>query len=398
MIPRSRLAVTHVQGIFSPEHGGPCFSLANYCRGQVERGHQVSVRVLEGYPHTSPALRLAPPVDMAACRVDFPSKLGGSVELRRRLRHDETPDVYHLHGVWLLAMGYGAREARRRRRPYMVELMGAYEPYARRQKWLRKWISRQLFQDKLLQRASCLHAGSINEARDLRKIGFRVPIAVIPVGVDTARIAVTEDRLQTDAHPQREWINRPFLLYLARIHPKKGIELLLRAWSEVADRFAEHRLVIAGSGAPGYVGECKRLASESGIQDRCQWLGQVTETEKSWLYRHADVYVLPSYSENFGNTVPEALAHGTPVITTPHTPWTHLPAEGCGWIADTTVESLREAMVQALETTSCNRQQMGAVGRRLVEVRYSLVSVIERIDRVYGWLLGGPRPDDILFQ
>ena len=390
------LRVTHVQGIFSPEHGGPTYSLANYCRGQVERGHQVAVRVLEGYPHTSPALRLDPPVDLEAHQVSFPSKLGASAELRRRLRQDPTPDIYHLHGAWLLAMHYGAREARRRGAPYVVELMGAYETYARRQKWLRKWVSRRLFQDDLLRRAGCLHAGSVNEANDLRAMGFRVPVAVIPVGVDTRKIAAAA--AQSDAQPPRSgWSERPFLLYLARLHPKKGIELLLRVWAETARRHPEHSLMIAGSGTPEYVRQCRRLAEDLGIQNRCDWLGQVSEAEKNWLYRQAKAYVLPTYSENFGNTVAEALAHGTPVVTTNQTPWAHLPAEGCGWIAKPNVPSLCEAVEAAVTTSSSERLRMGEVGRNLVERCYSLSAVIGQIDRVYGWLLGGSRPDDLIF-
>ncbi len=386
------LRIAHVQGIFSPEHGGPTYSLANYCRGQVERGHHVAARVLEGYPHTSPALRLPPPVDMIACPVGFPSKLGSSTALRHQLRRDKTPDVYHLHGVWLLAMHYGAQEARRRGVPYVVELMGAYETWARRQKWLQKWVSRKLFQDDLLRRAGCLHAGSLNEARDLRALGFRTPIAVIPVGVDTAKIA------EPAGEARSGWEQRPFLLYLARLHHKKGIELLLKVWVGESKRFPKHRLLIAGSGTPEYVERCQSLARELGVQDRCEWLGQVSEAEKSWLYQHADAYVLPTYSENFGNSVAEALAHGTPVVTTTQTPWLHLPEEGCGWIAEPTVASLRTAVCSALETSSQERQAIGIKGRQLVEQRYSLASVIEQMDRMYGWLLGGPRPDDLLFE
>ncbi len=389
---RLPLRITHVQGIFSPEHGGPTYSLANYCRGQVERGHQVSVRVLEGYPHTSSAVRLAQPADFVACPVGFPSKLGASAALRRQLQQDQTPDIYHLHGVWLLAMHYGAQEARRRGTPYVVELMGAYETWARRQKWLQKWVSRKLFQDDLLRRAGCLHAGSLNEARDLRTLGFRTPIAVIPVGVDTSKIAEAAEVARAD------WTKHPFLLYLARLHQKKGIELLLKVWAHESKRFPEHRLMIAGSGTPEYAERCQNLARELGIQGRCQWLGQVSEAEKSWLYRHADTYVLPTYSENFGNTVAEALAHGTPVVTTTQTPWTHLPQEGCGWIAEPGVASLRAAVGPALEASSQEREGMGIKGRKLVERRYSLASVIEQMDRMYGWLLGGSRPDDLLFE
>ncbi len=395
----SQLHIAHVQGIFSPEHGGPTFSLANYCRGQVARGHQVSLRVLEGYPHSSPALRLEPPVDMGVDRVDRPARLGGSAAMRARLRADPTPEIYHLHGVWLRAMHYGAEEARRRGRPYVVELMGAYERYARLQKGLQKRVARWWFQDALLHQASCLHVNSEKEARELRELGFRVPIAVIPVGTDLGD--ANDDggpRPSTDTPPHPAITEKRFVLYLARIHRNKGIELLINAWANVEKEFPDYRLVIAGSGTEEYVQACQRMIERGGLADSCLWLGQVSEEGKKWLYRHAECYVLPSYSENFGNTVAEALAAGTPVIITPNTVWTHLPREGCGWLSQTTDDSLTTTLTEALRTDPAQRQSMGRRGRQLIEDRYSSDKVIDQIDRLYRWLLGGPEPTDILFH
>ncbi len=133
-----------------------------------------------------------------------------------------------------------------------------------------------------------------------------------------------------------------------------------------------------------------------GLGESCRWIGQVSEAEKNWLYRQAEVYVLPSYSENFGNTVAEALAHATPVVTTVHTPWTDLPAQGCGWIAEATVDSLCHTLALALETSPFERRRMGEAGRQMVARLYSMASVVNRIDRMYTWLLGGAKPDDIL--
>ena len=396
MSQASRLHITHIQGIFSPEHGGPTYSLANYCLGQAALGHQVSLRVLEGYSHTSPAVRLPPPVDMAVEPVDRPARLGGSTALRRRLRADPTPDLYHLHGAWLRAMHYGAVEARRRRRPYVVELMGMYEPWPLRQKWLVKRLSRLWYQDDLLRRAACLHVNSPDEAQALRRLGFRTPIAVIPVGVDTA--AADEPAAWDGGSPYPDLAGQPFVLYLARIHSKKGIELLLHSWAAVVRAFPDHRLVVAGSGEADYVARCRQAIHALGLEDRCRWLGPVDDAAKRWLFQHAALYVLPSYSENFGNTVAESLANGTPVLTTSQTPWTHLAAEGCGWIAEATVGSLGERLTEALRTGAEERQQMGNVGRDLVARRYSLASVVRQIDQVYAWLLGGDRPHDILYN
>jgi glycosyltransferase involved in cell wall biosynthesis len=394
VIAVSPLRITHVQGIFAPEHGGPTQSLTNYCQGQVERGQQVSLRVLEGYPHVSPARRLAPPIDEVVCPVDWPASLGSSRALRQVLRRDPTPDIYHLHGVWLRAMHYGAVEARKRGVPYLVELMGAYERHPLRQKWLKKWIARHWYQDALLRRAACLHVNSAKEAQELRALGFRLPIAVIPVGVDTRAIAAAASA-EPRTSPWPELDGRPFLLFLARIHPKKGIDLLLEAWANLDPSLGDWTLVVAGDGEPAYVGACQALLKERGLGRRVLWVGAVSEQEKSWLYRNAGCYVLPSYSENFGNTVAEALAHETPVITTRHTVWTNLPAEGCGWLAETDEGSLRAVLERALELEPDERKAMGRIGRRLVQNSFSLDAVIEQLAQVYAWTLGASRPGNV---
>jgi hypothetical protein len=184
--------IAHVVGLFSPEHGGPANELPLHCRAQAKAGHSVTIRVLEGFPGTSPAIRLDPPIDWFAGRVQFPARLGGSAELKRRLRQDPSPDVYHLHGAWLRAMVYGSQEARRRRRPYVLHLMGMYQHYALKQKWLQKSLVRKWFQDRVVHDATCLHVNSVVEGKELRELGFQNPIAIMPVGVDMEAVSLLQ--------------------------------------------------------------------------------------------------------------------------------------------------------------------------------------------------------------
>jgi glycosyltransferase involved in cell wall biosynthesis len=464
------MKICHVQGIFSPEHGGPAKSLENYCQKQVESGHRVSVWTLEGFPNSSAAIRLPPPVEMHVGRVDPPARLGGSSALRRQLREAESPDIYHLHGAWLRAMYYGAIEARRRQRPYVLELMGMYEPWALRQKRWQKWMVRWWFQDRILREAACLHVNSTQEAEYLRKLGFKAPVAVIPVGVDVAKVEmlpgevacwnkeqipqaktdftgqgpvkyaedftgqgkqpgeiasqpggliashstgqgfhgptageVADRKLHGAREPEiqskllRELEGRPFILYLSRIHPKKGLDLLIRAWATVQHtrhstldtRHSDWLLVIAGTGAQSYVDECRQLAAQLGIANQCFWAGHVDELQKSWLFTHARCYVLPTSSENFGNVVAEALAHGTPVITTLHTPWTDLPKHRCGWLINNTESEMSQALNEAMRMDAATRKEMGTNGKELVRRCYSLELVCRNIQAVYEWVLGG---------
>lgn len=387
------MRILHVQGIFSPEHGGPTRSLANYCRCQAAAGHQVSAWVLEGFPEVSPAIRLEPPIEMRAFSVDPPARLGRSSEMRRQLRNADAPDVYHLHGAWLRAMAYGASEARRRRRPCVLEVMGMYEPWALTQKWLTKRVARWCFQDRVLRDADCLHVNSSQEAEYLQAFGFKRPMAVIPVGVDLGAIARRSAGLPS-APPWNELNGQPYALFLSRLHPKKGLDLLLRSWAKLqatdsGRRQSENgKLVIAGTGAQSYVEECRQLAAQLGVAAQCIWLGHVDELQKSWLFAHAGVYVLPTQSENFGNVVAEALAHKTPVITTRHTPWTELASRQCGWLVDCDEADLGRALKDALEMNDTTRKEMGERGERFVREKHSLTSVCSSIEAVYQWLLG----------
>lgn len=388
--------VAHVQASMSPEHGGPTRSLANYCQCQAKSGVRVSLWTLEGYRNASGAMRLEPPVANHVFQTRAPRQLGRSPELRQGLKDGEPPDIYHLHGAWSLAMLYGAEAARRQQRPHVVELMGMYEAWCLRKRWFEKRLLRSWFQDRILRQAACLHVNSRKEAQDLSELGFNRPIAVIPVGVDTDAVASQVAGLPVTS-PWPVLDETRFVLYFSRIHPKKGLDLLIQCWARVARNMPDVRLVVAGSGDAAYVAQCHALANTLGVADRCIWTGHVNEQEKSWLMSRAHCYVLPTHSENFGNTVAEALAHSTPVITTTQTPWSDLEPNACGWRVGDNVDELGGALDAALRLDDPDRMRMGENGASLVRQRYSLKSVTKDTLAIYDWVTGtGPRPDCLL--
>jgi glycosyltransferase involved in cell wall biosynthesis len=422
--------IAHIQGIFSPEHGGPTQSLINYCQHQVRAGNKLSVWTLEGLPNTSAAIRLPKPIETHVCPVDSPARLGGSIVMRHALREADSPDLYHLHGAWLRAMHYGAEEARKRKRPYMLELMGMYEPWGLCQKWLQKRIARWWFQDEILKQANCLHVNSNQEAEHLRRLGFKAPIAVIPVGVDLQQIerqksdfSISEFQNLSVSESQRFSIserdvsisasqcvsisefqlsafkNRPFVLFLSRIHEKKGIDLLLQAWAKLRTSHltsTDWLLLIAGSGEPDYVQRCQAHVARLGLNGSCIWAGRLSEEEKSWAYSNASLFVLPSYSENYGNAIAEALAHGTPVITTTKTPWHDLVQKNCGWIVEPAAEDLAEKLDAALKLGPAQLRALGRNGIQWCRSEFSLDFVAREIESVYEWLLGGKKPKCVI--
>lgn len=381
------MRITHIVSTFSPEHGGPTQEIGNLCEAQSLRGHEITLYTLNGFSATSSPRTVKGVAVQKSFRVLPPQILGFSFDLARRLRCDSTPDIYHIHGVWHLAQIAGCREAQRRRVPYIYHLMGGFTAYELNRKAARKRLARWLYQDVALRRAACLHVNGDSEARFLREQGFTNPIAVLPVGVDVS------DKLPTPASAAnriaKDVNGRRILLYLARVHPTKGIEILLEAWQQLAPKFPEWLLLVAGSGDSAYTAKIHNQALQWGLGASVLFVGQVTETEKAWCYQNASVYVLPSFQENFGNTVAEALSYGVPVITTTWTPWAELKAERSGWLCEPTSENLVETIQQCLYLSNEQLRNAGRRGRELVARKYGLESVLTRLEGIYEWLMAG---------
>ncbi len=369
-------------------------SCRNYAIGQASLGNDVRVYTLQGYPNTTNAVRLPSPVIQIVKSVDRPVRLGCSKALRTALRMDSDADVYHLHGIWLRAMYYGYEKARRKHRPYLIEINGALDPLELATKPWRKRFARWWFQDRMLRDAYCIHVNSTREAEHVRALGFTKPIVVIPAGFN----AVEFDELRKQSELIRpDWAQRlagrRILLYLSRIHPAKGIDELLQAWSLLAAKFEEWDLLVVG---PGDVGEIERRKVEcytTGIADRCHFTGLVSDVDRAWAYANAELYVLPSHKENFGNTVQEALGSETPVVTTKQTPWTDLEKWGCGWVCADTVESIVRTLECALAESASELEAKGKIGRSIILKNFSLTQVVNEQMDVYAWLNGGPKPD-----
>ena len=352
------------------------------------------VRTLEGYPHTSAAVRLPSSIDQVVAPVGRPAKLGGSRALRAIVHHEAAADVYHLHGIWLRAMFYGYEKARRENRPYLIEINGALDPLELATKPWRKRLIRWWHQNRMLREAGCIHVNSVREAEHVRALGFRAPIAVIPAGFNFAEFDALAEQAKNVTPSWAEGLKgRRILLFLARIHPAKGIDDLLTAWMELAGVFPDLDLLVIGPGEAAEVAIRKAKVAAAGMEHRCHWAGMVSEVDRAWAYTHAELYVLPSHKENFGNTVQEALGSGTPVVTTTQTPWVDLEKWGCGWVCADTPQGLKEALAKSLAEAPTELKMRGQIGRKIILERFSLTQVVNAQLAVYGWLNGGPKPD-----
>lgn len=282
------------------------------------------------------------------------------------------PDVVHINGIWLPWMWWMQLRAQVRGIRVALTPHGMLEPWIMRRHPWKKQFAMWLYQRRAIAAADVLHATAASEANNIRRLGFRNPITVIPNGVDVANIALRES-----------WQTTRTILYLSRIHPKKGIENLIAAVAMEKERLAGWRVLIAGQGEPDYIASLKKRVAFRELEDMIEFTGGVYGRQKWELMQQADFFILPTFSENFGIVVVEALASGTPVIATTGAPWEELSMCGCGWWVDNDPPSLARTLLEAVSFTPEKRREMGLKGRKLVEDNYSSQTMARQMVALY---------------
>jgi glycosyltransferase involved in cell wall biosynthesis len=367
------LAVVHTIARIAHADGGPARTVAALCRALAVEGARVELvtGVVEGIEtgvatHVSGGARRWGRFQPHAAH--FGPLLG------KRLKATGA-GVVHDHGLWLASNHAAAGVSAKSRVPRIVSPRGMLSEWSLAHRGWKKRIAWRAFQRRDLESAAALHATSELEAEEIRAAGVRAPIAIVPNGVDLPPLA--GPRRMEDGRTRR-------FLFLSRFHPKKGLESLIEAWALA--RPAGWELVIAGPDERGHRAAIERRANALGPDAAIRFRGPVLDAEKWDLYGTADVFVLPTSSENFAVVVAEALASGVPVITTRAAPWYALSEHGCGWWIELGAEPLAAAIREAAGIGDDERRAMGARGRRLVEERFGWPAIARRMLAVYRWL------------
>lgn len=336
-------------------------------------------------------------LEVRAERALGPRRFGYAPSLTERLCSGGL-DLVHAHGIWMYPSLASVRWARRERRPYIVSPHGMLDPWALAQSRWKKRIAGALYEDRHLKGAACLHALTMAEARSVRAYGLRNPVCVIPNGVHIPA---------KPAPPQPPWgqavapENR-VLLYLGRLHPKKGLTALLLAWSQFRLQAAARpwRLVIAGADEGGYCSWLRRLSRVLGTEATVIFAGPQYGAAKAASLARASAFVLPSQSEGLPMAVLEAWAGGVPVLMTPQC---NLPegfeAGAAIPIAAPGPIEIRNALERLFWTSLDRLRTMGIRGRELARQSFSWDSVAREMMSVYEWVLGrGDKPASVLLQ
>lgn len=283
------------------------------------------------------------------------------------------PDIVHVNCCWTPDCAMIQRLAQKRGYKVVLTPHGMLEPWIiKRHYWTRKVPALWLYQKAAVQRADCVQATAESERDNLLKLGYNSNIKVVRLGIDADGIEM-----------KNSWKKTRQILFLSRVHVKKGINFLVEAADVLRNELQGYKILVAGEGEADYVEAMKRMICDRGLQDIVQLIGGVYGDEKWRLFQTSDFFVLPTHSENFGLAIAESLASGTPVITTVGTPWSDLnSAEAGAWIEIGT-EPLVETLRRFLSLSEDELETMGRNGRKLIETKYSAHVMAEQMMEVY---------------
>lgn len=283
------------------------------------------------------------------------------------------PDVVHINCCWMPACTAVQSLAQKRGYKIVLTPHGMLEPWIiKRNYWTRKLPALMLYQKTAIRKADCLQATAESERDNLLKLGYNRNIKVVHLGIDAEGIEM-----------KKSWEKRKQLLFLSRVHVKKGINFLIEAASVLRDQLQGYKIVVAGEGEPEYVATLKAQIQAEGLDDRICLIGGVYGKRKWELFQTSDVFVLPTHSENFGLAIAEALASGTPVVTTVGTPWRDLNDSNAGAWIEIGTQPLVDTLRRFLSFSEDTLEEMGRNGRKLVEAKYSAKVMAEKMMSVY---------------
>lgn len=371
--------------------GGVSASLPHLARAVSAEGSYREAILVVGPPsdqHAVPVVDGVPVIGLPVRRIECWYDGPATAQLGKLIAQAA---LVHIHGIWEPHCAVLARCARRLRKPYIVSAHGMLERWALRNKWWKKRPYALLVERGNLRRAACLRAVTRAEVEDYRRWGLRAPVAVIPHGVEV-RSDITPEVFHGRFPELR---GRRLVLFLGRIHYKKGVDLLCQAWAPVCERFPEAHLVLAGPDFENTQDSVEALIAALGIRHRVTFTGMLAGDLKWSALAAAELFVLPSRSEGLPVAVLEAMGMGKPVIVTRQCNLPEVDERQCGIVIEPQVRQLEAALHQMLSVPSGEIMRMGENGKRLVSERYNWRAVGRQMARVYDWILGGSQPEGV---
>lgn len=381
------MRILHVVPTYIPayRYGGPIYSVHNLCRSLVEKGHEVDVYTTNVDGDQNRKFIEGEAVDLDGVKVwyfkcPYGRRLYYSPAMMKALReHSKDYDLIHLHSVFLWPTWAAARMARRNNVPYLLSPRGMLvkELIMRKNRILKTaWIT--LIERRNIKEAAVIHLTSEMERKELSVFDFHLAdTVVIPNGVEQP-VEWNKNEVSNDVFAAIK--RQPVVLFLGRINWKKGLDRLIKSVQLIHDA----HLVIAGNDEEDYLPKLRLMVSENNLEGRVSFIPRIISgADKEALYAAAKVFVLPSYSENFGNTVPEAMLRGCPVVVTHEVGAAEVVRDSkSGLVVDGDPKKIANA-IRGLLGDESEMARMGVAGKLEAESNYTWSKISESMSQLY---------------
>ena len=360
--------------------GGPSRSVPMLVKGLAELGVDVTLMTIRSTNMNIHALE-GTTAKLKVLEPSFSRK-----EIAQYLKSEKF-NLIQIQSMWDWPYHKVMVEARKLGIPYIVTPRGMLEPWSLSQKKWKKKLAWWLYQRNDVQKSVCVFTTAKMEADHVGNLGITTRKAVIPNGIET------------DSYPCKTSIDvvNKQVLFLSRVHVKKGIEILFDAWKRIHSEFADWQLFVVGNGEDEYIQSLENRLERLGLKDSIRILPPVFGNDKTRIYQESALFCLPSFSENFGLVIAEAMSCGTPVITTTNCPWDILTETNTGWCIDLSVDNLERAFREALSMSPAELYDMGQRASKLIRDNFDYRIVARKTLCLYEWLLGGGNKPEFVY-
>ena len=377
------MKILHIAPSLSNTWGGPTRVIKGITESLYKKGVTNTILTTSGY-----RVGYVKDNDLQSAIKIFPTQslstlwTGYSKHLKKALSEEITShDVVHIHELWHFPHFAAYLSAQQENKPYCISIHGHLSPWALNHKKLRKQVYMKLFQNKTIERASVLHAVTQEEINHIKDLGITNETRLIPNGLSASKHYESVDRSDfINAYPSL--IGKPILLFLGRIHPVKGLDLLSEAFTGIVQTNPDVHLVIAGPDENGYKKRITDILKRNKTLNNCIFTGMLSDREKTSALKASNILVLPSYSEVMGISTLEGMEAGLPVVITEGCQFPEIEKSGAGLVVPLNAMDLRNAILYLLDNPNI-AQQMGRIGKRLISETYNWDNISDLYIQLY---------------
>lgn len=387
--------VFHLIENLDDSYGGPAKSVPYLAKNLLELNVQCSLLSIKYHENEKNEVIEENKLNWLSFSFNWAKKIRYSKELRCYMTDVlkvEKNVILHTHNLWNYIPYLTFSLSKKLNIPYIIAVRGSLYPWSISQSSFQKKIAWKIFQKKALNNAACVHVTEKNELKVVRDLGVTSPIALVPNGINLNEFKNMNSKTIAKKNLGLK-IEKNYILFLSRIHSKKGLEYLVESWISLAKFYPNWDLLIAGPVCDVlYYKNIENRIINNNLNKRILFMGMMSGEKRIDCFSASSLFVLPSHTENFGISIAEAMAAKIPVITTQGTPWQEIVKYDAGWWVELNEKNIHDALVAALSSSDGELERKGLNGFNLIQ-KYEWKYQAQKMKEVYSWVLyGGQKP------